>query len=446
MQSAVDDLDRKLVHEHEHDTSLFDRLTEKQRQTGILHGKRPICRFLRPYFLPETRYREIKDAAWTLYGAFGEVTAAALRDNAIADELGLLEAELRAARIDPGYQDISITSRLDTFMSRDGFAFLEYNAENPAGIGDQPSLENLFSEVPLVKGFLASHDHFYPQPHRRLLDSLDSAYRARGGQRAKPNIAIVDWTGVDTSPEFEILGEHFRSQGHDVRICDPNELEYSGGVLSAGGFRVDIFYKRVIIHEYLQAFDESHALLRACADGNVCMVNSFRTKIPHKKASFAVLTDEKYSGLFTTAQRAVIQDHIPWTRRVAERSTTFRDRRVDLVPLVRSRRDGLILKPNDDYGGHGIILGWESSERAWDDAIQAALTEPYVVQERVGNEKVEMPAFAEGTARMETLNVDFDPFLFRGEVEGGMVRLAPGSLVNITQGGGETALAILKGC
>jgi hypothetical protein len=31
-----------------------------------------------------------------------------------------------------------------------------------------------------------------------------------------------------------------------------------------------------------------------------------------------------------------------------------------------------------------------------------------------------------------------------GEVEGGMVRLAPGSLVNITQGGGETALAILE--
>ena len=46
---------------------------------------------------------------------------------------------------------------------------------------------------------------------------------------------------------------------------------------------------------------------------------------------------------------------------------------------------------------------------------------------------------------MESLTVDFDPFLFCGVVEGGMVRLASGSLVNITQGGGETALAILKG-
>ena len=46
---------------------------------------------------------------------------------------------------------------------------------------------------------------------------------------------------------------------------------------------------------------------------------------------------------------------------------------------------------------------------------------------------------------VEELNVDFDPFLFMGEVEGGMVRLASGSLVNITQGGGETALVILEG-
>ena len=46
---------------------------------------------------------------------------------------------------------------------------------------------------------------------------------------------------------------------------------------------------------------------------------------------------------------------------------------------------------------------------------------------------------------METLTVDFDPFLFMGEVEGGMVRLAAGFLVNITQGGGEAALAILEG-
>ena len=104
-----------------------------------------------------------------------------------------------------------------------------------------------------------------------------------------------------------------------------------------------------------------------------------------------------------------------------------------------------VLKPVDDYGGKGISFGWECNESEWDDAISHALETPFVVQQRVGVEKTTIPVYRGGEAAIEELNVDFDPFLFMGEVEGGMVRLASGSLVNITQGGGETALAILEG-
>ena len=45
---------------------------------------------------------------------------------------------------------------------------------------------------------------------------------------------------------------------------------------------------------------------------------------------------------------------------------------------------------------------------------------------------------------MEELLIDFDPFLFRGKVEGGLVRLSSSSLVNVAQGGGETALIVLE--
>ena len=38
-----------------------------------------------------------------------------------------------------------------------------------------------------------------------------------------------------------------------------------------------------------------------------------------------------------------------------------------------------MLKPNDDYGGHGIYIGWESDEKAWDEAIEKALSEDYLV-------------------------------------------------------------------
>ena len=44
---------------------------------------------------------------------------------------------------------------------------------------------------------------------------------------------------------------------------------------------------------------------------------------------------------------------------------------------------------------------------------------------------------------MGELLIDFDPFLFRGRVEGGLVRLSSRSLVNVAVGGGEAALVVL---
>ncbi|MEQ1644191.1 MAG: hypothetical protein ABL959_12160 [Pyrinomonadaceae bacterium] len=445
LQNLVGELDRELLREHRFDTDLFGELTAIQHDSGILHGDRTISPFLRPYFLAESKYAAIRKVAALLAGAFGKLTSAALENDSIMDELGMSEKERRWARLETGYRDVSVTSRLDTFLTEDSFAFLEYNGETPAGVGDQAALERLYSHIPTVRRFLAANAHHYPQPHVSLISSLDQAYRESGGQKDKPNIAIVDWAGVSTGAEFEILADFFESLDYRTKICTPEELEYAGGVLTAGNFAIDVFYKRVIIHEFLDRFDEDHPVFRACTDGAVCMANSFRSKIPHKKSSFAILTDDRYQGLFDAHQLEAIRQHVPWTRNVQYGKTTYSGEAVDLVEFIRNERHRFVLKPNDDYGGKGIKFGWETSGPDWDDAIEFALSELYVVQERVPVEKTNIPVFADGEARMESLTVDFDPFLFRGVVEGGMVRLASGSLVNISQGGGETALAILKG-
>ena len=198
MANCVKALDHELLRLHRHDTELFAELTEVQRTSGIMHGDRPICPFLRPYLMEDSRYRAICNAAESLYRSLSAMTKVALENDAVMTKLGLTEREERWARLEPGYADLSVTSRLDTFLSKDGFAFLEYNGENPAGVGDQPELESLFTRVPPVRRFLDRTPHYFPQPHAALLASLDGAYRDFGGKKEKPNIAIVDWAGVDT--------------------------------------------------------------------------------------------------------------------------------------------------------------------------------------------------------------------------------------------------------
>jgi glutathionylspermidine synthase len=436
-------LDAQIQANHFSNVQLFNDLTEAQRELGLLQGSRPTCPFLRPHFISRQQYNAISHAAEVLHTAFEAMTNVALENAEMLSLLDLTEAEERMARINPGYKNLCVTSRLDTFLCGEDFKFLEYNAESPAGIGDQMQLEIVLEKIPEVKDFLVNNRHWRPKPHVVLLESLLLAYREFGGKKEKPNIAIVDWKDVATGSEFVILQDYFNSKGFETRIFDPYELEYDGEKLHVGDFAIDVFYKRVIIHEFLEKFDETHPFSRAYADGKVCMANSFRVKIPHKKASFAILSDEKYADIFSNKQLEIIKKHIPWTRKVSDSKTTFHGETVDLLELLRREQSKFVLKPNDDYGGKGISFGWETTESEWQTAIENALQDSFVVQERVPIEKFTFPTYSENVEMIELL-VDFDPFLFMGKVEGGLVRLSSSSLVNVTQGGGQTALIVLE--
>ena len=443
LDKIVAQLNTDLVENHKNDTALFGELTDIQKNLGLLYGDRPTCPFLRPHFMSRRMYDAISNAAKNIAQAARILADAALDRPDILGKLDLTERELSLAKIDPGYEKLCVTSRLDTFISGETFKFLEYNAETPAGVGDQAQLETVLGHIPEIRKFLSENKNWRPKPHQALLRALFTAYRESGGHKGKPNIAIVDWEGVSTEAEFYILKDYFESMGFKTLIVDPHELEYDGEKLRAGSFEIDIFYKRVIIHEFLEKFDDSHPLISAYSDGNICMANSFRVKLAHKKASFAVFTDDEFSDLFTPQQLLSIREHLPWTRRVEECKTSFGKIEIDLLEYVRKDRHRFLIKPNDDYGGKGITLGWESTESEWENALNDGLKDAFILQERVGIKKEIFPVF-DKEVHLEELLVDFDPFLFLNEVEGGLVRLSSSSLVNVTQGGGQSALVILE--
>jgi glutathionylspermidine synthase len=437
------ELDDRIVRNAELDAELFERLTAQQRELGLVFGDRPTCPFLRPHIITRTQYDEVARAAQTIALAIERVVERALIDNELLAELSLTAREEQMARIEPGYSRLCVTSRLDAYVSVDGFKFLEYNAESPAGVGDQMQLEKVLFGLAHMKQLLGSCRHWRPAPHKRLLQSLLQANREFGGDKEYPQIAIVDWKGVSTESEFRILQKYFAAEGYPTIIADPHELRYRDAQLSCGDFVIDIVYKRVVIHEFLEQCAEDHPLAQAYVDGRVCLANSFRTKLAHKKAGFAILSNPRYAHLFTADELLAIRHHIPWTRRVTRGTTAFEGSEHDLIPLIRRERERFVLKPNDDYGGHGVFLGWETSPHDWEDAITLSLERPYVVQQRVPLKKVAMPTFS-GGLRLDEMFVDFNPFLFHNEVEGALIRLSSSSLLNVTSGGGQTALLVLE--
>jgi hypothetical protein len=442
--AAVEWLERRIEADPHLDAELFARLTAEQRTLGLLHDERAVCPFVRPLVIGREQYERVSRAAHTLAGAFERLMLAALADDELLAELDLSAREKRMARIDPGYSFACVTSRLDAYLNGDDFQFLEYNAENPAGIADQAQLEKVLFTLPHMREFLARYRHWLPRPHVRLLTTLLEVYREWGGVVERPHIAIVDWAGVSTESEFRILQDYFKEQGYPTEIADPRALTFDGEHLHAGTFRIDILYKRVVIHEFLEKFDETHPLSRAYAEHKVCMVNPFRAKLAHKKLGFAILSSPAYAHLFTDDELAAIARHIPWTRRVRPGRTTFDGGEDELLDILRRERERLVLKPNDDYGGAGVVIGWETGAEDWERATEHALAASYVVQERAAVRKVRIHVFLEDRLEREEMFVDFNPYLFRGRAEGALVRLSSSSLCNVSSGGGETALLVME--
>src|SRR5262249_25247879 len=150
------------------------------------------------------------------------------------------------------------------------------------------------------------------------------------------NIAIVEFRAPYHSgqSEYEFFRDFFRQEGYQVEIVSPEQLEYRGRVLRRGDFEIDVVYRRLGGQEVLIRFDLTHPLVQAYRDRAVCVVNSFRSELAHKKAMFGLLTDETITAKFPANERKAIRDHVPWTRLVAATKTTYDSKTVDLPEFI----------------------------------------------------------------------------------------------------------------
>jgi uncharacterized circularly permuted ATP-grasp superfamily protein len=423
-------------------------LDEGLERSKLIFGGRRLSPYLRPHFVLEEDFAHITTICETVWTAIQKVKDAAIEDPAIIEELGLTEIERDLITVDPGYAAVSPTARLDSFLTDSAYSFVELNGESPAGIAYADAAYEIFSSLPVMKRFEETYRVRTLPGRRHMLDVLLHSYEESLGHKSDhtPRIAIVDLKGLPTQKEFELFKEYFEREGYPALICSPDELEFRDGRLRAGEFAIDIVYKRLLVNEYLPIMAQYPALLDAYRAHAVCMVNSFRSKLIHKKAIFAVLTEARYAYLFSAVERTAISEHVPWTRRLRAEKSDYFGQEIDLLEFVVANRERLVLKPNDDYGGHGISIGWNKDEIRWDEALRTALVNgDYLVQERVPTARETFPAIKpDGTIEIVEQLVDLDPLLFNGKVRSAFTRLSATELANVSSGGGMVPTYIIS--
>lgn len=415
-------------------------MRRRLKEETLYFGARPLCVVLRPHFYTESNWQFVKQGLEAVLKAFKTLHEALLESPELRAHLRLHDYEEALIGIDKSGVPPWTSSRLDTFFLQEEriLKIVEYNAETPAGIGYGEVLADVFNELEIVKRFGKKYHIRQIRSLHRLSDALMEGYRSWGGKREKPQIAILDWQNVPTLNEHEITRQHLQKLGYTAILADPRTLSYRNGHLFFRNFRIDMIYKRVLYSELIETMGIENPIVRAMRDGNVYITNSISCKMLAKKASLALLSDERFHHLYSAEEHKAIAQFVPWTRVIEDRKTIYKGKEIDLLDYVANHKDEFTLKPNDDYGGSGVVLGWTSSTDAWRAKLQVALEHPHVVQEKVQVVERDFPMWLNGKVDISSRFVDADPYIFNGNrVDGVLTRLSPLALLNVTAGGGS---------
>lgn len=420
-------------------------LLERMVKRGAVFAGRPICTFLRPDFLLRPQYDLLTRALRRFRSAVRKAVDTILASPELLDSMALTDGERRLLELSGDIRGPGVITRLDMILNGADLHLVELNAEGAFGVGYADRLTDLFEGFQPMREFCAERPVTPVRGEGALVGAILDAWHDFGGTR-QPRVAVVDWREVATRTEFDLICERFERHGVPARFVDPRELEYRDGELQVDGEGIDVVYRRVLTSELLSREDEVRPLLEACRARVVCVVNGFRAKLLDKKMLFALLHDERVSSAFSQEERETIARHVPWTRRVEQGRTTGPDGvEIDLVPWIAEHRLDLVLKPNDEVGGRGVVIGANVEPSVWERALKLALVDPSIVQRRVPLSSAMFPEVgAAGELYFSRRYLEPGAYLFRGEFKGVLTRLAATTLCNVHAGAGTVPTFVIE--
>ncbi len=319
----------------------------------------------------------------------------------------------------------------DLVRDRDGrFYVLEDNLRCPSGVSYVLQNRQLMKQT-----FPAVFERVRVRPVddycSRLLDALQSLMDAK---IQTPNVALLT-PGAYNSAYFE---HSFLAQQMGIDLVEGRDLVVSDGFLhmrTTKGFeRVDVLYRR-IDDDFLdpKTFRADSmlgvpGLMDAYRAGRVAMANAPGTGVADDKVVYAYVPQmiKYYLG-----QDAIIPN-VP----------TFLCWDDTQRAHVLENLDKLVVKPANESGGYGMLIGPRSSRAEREEFANRVKASPrnYIAQPTLSLSR--SPVIA--GERIEGRHVDLRPFIIYGKeifvLPGGLTRVAlkKGSLVvNSSQGGGS---------
>jgi hypothetical protein len=345
-----------------------------------------------PFFIDRSLLTRLGDLNWQLCKLIKEIPHRLFgRDaSALAEFYGLNQSlsRLVAAGLDVNQWSEGVWGRSDLLFTSQGFRCLEFNIVGALGGWESAYVAESCLQVPLVAKFLRQEglEGRYTDTLSRMLISIIKQAVSKFSSH-EINIAMA------FDPEYGELGDstHMRFGrprykdilaqlpviSGDLFECALPELEERGNKLFLGQTR---------IHAVIEAHAgwSGEAAARAWVRGGVLLFNGPFTVIYTDKRNLALLSELTESSLFNAAEKKILRQLVPWTRRTSSVRLHAEAAAPPTVEEVRNQRQALVLKPKMGKSGAGVQVGAFVEPAVWERLVDAAFEAgDWVVQERL---------------------------------------------------------------
>lgn len=400
-------------------------LERRLLEEGVRFGGKVLPTFAKPHFIAadgEVAAAEAVECFAKVLERFGKRL---LEDLDLRRHIRLPAGSDELLAIDPGYDQLIVVSRLDMTMPPTPQIF-EVNTDSPAMMTFTDRIEKMLFEIAPLREAMQIEPPGFSRT-RALLDGLLASYRAFGGSREDPTIAIVDWKGEKTANELLHTAADFEAHGCPAVVCDPRELSVVDGKLHGKGRRIDIVQRRVLFPDFVRRRSELEPLIQTYASGAVCVANSLRSFLVGNKGALAMISAGAVDLELSPAETEVVRSLLPQTVQLSTGN----------VDEVRADKDAWVLKGAFGSGGKEVTLGTEVGRLEWAAVVEAARNSPTVAQRFLEIPRLRMPVLSgDGASALTELFANWNPWVFAGKYSGASTRVSREAIVSITAGGG----------
>jgi hypothetical protein len=340
----------------------------------------------RPAFLAGPDLQQLSADLEVLHSALAAIPDRSFGGDlaAFARAAGLAEPQIRAV-----VRGRSLTpsrlARADVYQDEDGFRLLEINIGSTAGGIENTVLNRAMLEHSFIAEFVAEHELTYVETLEEFVQTMLTECKVPTGTR--PFVVVTDMPGA-----FETLEQHLWQNarllapfGVDLEPWPLDALDYHDDLVWIGDRPVDIVYRLFMVGDLLSADgpDLLEPILRAVERGQVSIFSPLDSELFGSKGALALVSDEAYRDFYTEDDLAALDRILPWTRMVRPGPVTVDGAQVDLTTYALANREDLVLKPCAQFGGRGVVPGWQTDADAWAGHLSEAMDSAYVLQRRI---------------------------------------------------------------